>query len=92
VRVDPQRSLQAASGTFARANGGGLTWRALVAREIALSVALLAVAGLAARSFSRVMTENWRFFANQVLVAEADLVTPQYGKGLNPGTPMRRRT
>lgn len=87
LRVDPQQSLQAASGTFAGARGGGLTRRALVGCEIALSVALLAVAGLAARSFSRVMTENWHFSADHVLLAEVDLTSPQYGKGLNPTAP-----
>ena len=87
LRVDPQQSLQAASGTFAGARGGGLTRRALVGSEVALSVLLLAVAGLAARSFGRVMTQNWHFSADHVLLAAVDLTSPQYGKGLNPTTP-----
>lgn len=87
LRVDPQRSLQAASGTLAGVGGRNVTRRMLVSCEIALSVALLAVAGLAARSFSRVMTQNWHFSADHVLLAEVDLTSPQYGKGLNPTAP-----
>jgi predicted permease len=87
LRVDPQQSLQAASGTFAGTNRGGMTRRMLVGCEIALSVALLATAGLAGRSFSRVMAENWHFSTDHVLLAEVDLTSPQYGKGLNPTAP-----
>jgi predicted permease len=87
LRVDPQQSLQAASGTFAGVSGRNLTRRMLVSCEIALSVALLAVAGLAARSFSRVMVENWNFSADHAVVADTSLVMPQYGKGLNPNAP-----
>jgi hypothetical protein len=31
-----------------------------------------------------VMIENWHFSADHVLLAEVDLTSPQYGKGLNP--------
>ncbi len=85
MRVDPQRSLQAASGTLAGTSKGGLTRRALVACEIALSVTLLAVAGLAGRSFGRVMTENWHFSADHVLLAEANLMPSEYGDADNAG-------
>ena len=87
LRVDPQRSLQSASGTLAGVSGRNVTRRMLVSCEIALSVALLAVAGLAARSFSRVMIQNWHFSADHVLLAAVDLTSPQYGKGLNPTAP-----
>ena len=87
LRVDAQHSLQAGSGSVAGTNRGGTTRRALVGCEVALSVALLAVAGLAARSFSRVMTEDWHFSADHVLLAQVDLKTPQYGKSLNPNAP-----
>ncbi len=87
LRVDPQRSLQAASGTLAGASGRNVTRSMLVSCEIALSVALLAIAGLAARSFSRVMIQNWHFSADHVLLAAVDLTSPQYGKGLNPTAP-----
>ena len=87
LRVDPQRSLQAASGTLAGVSGRNVTRSMLVSCEIALSVALLAIAGLAARSFSRVMIQNWHFSADHVLLAAVDLTSPQYGKGLNPTAP-----
>lgn len=87
MRVDPQQSLQAASGTFAGARRGGVTRRVLVGSEIALSVALLAVAGLAVRSFTHVMTDNWHFSADHVLLAEVNLVTPEYGNVWDPTEP-----
>jgi predicted permease len=87
LRVDPRHSLQAASGTIAGVGGHNVTRHMLVSCEIALSIALLALAGLAARSFGRVMTQNWHFSADHVLLAEVDLTSPQYGKGLNPTAP-----
>ena len=87
LRVDPQRSLQAASGTLAGTRKGALTRRSLVACEVALSVTLLAVAGLAARSFTHVMTDNWHFSADHVLMAGVTLVRPAYGNAWDPTEP-----
>lgn len=87
LRVDPQRRLQGGAGTHAGGAVRGATRRVLVASEIALSVGLLAVSSLAARSFSRVMTQDWHFSADNVLMAEANLVTPQYGEAINPMSP-----
>jgi predicted permease len=87
LRVDPQRSLQAASGTLAGTRKGVLTRGSLVTCEVALSVALLAVAGLAARSFGHVMTDNWNFSADHVLIAGVNLVRPAYGNAWDPTEP-----
>ncbi len=87
MRVDPQRSLQAGSGTLAGTRKGVLTRRSLVTCEVALSMALLAVAGLAARSFTHVMTDTWHFSADHVLLAEVNLVTPEYGNAWDPTEP-----
>lgn len=87
LRVDPQRGLQAASGTMTGTRKGVLTRRSLVACEVALSVTLLAIAGLAARSFTHVMTDNWNFSADHVLLAEVNLMTPAYGNAWDPTEP-----
>jgi predicted permease len=87
LRVDPQQSLQKASGTVAGRSQGSRARQILVGCEIALGMALVTVAGLAGRSFSHLLSEDWHFSTDHVLLAEVDLTTPKYGKGLNPTAP-----
>jgi predicted permease len=87
MRVEPQRSLRAASGSVAGTRKRALTRRSLVACEVALSVALLAIAGLAGRSFTHLMTDDWHFSADHVLLAEVHLLSPEYGNAWDPTEP-----
>jgi predicted permease len=88
LRIDPQRSLQTAASGLGGAWRAAQTRRALVACEVALSVVLLALTGLAGRSFARVMAEDRHFAADHVMLAEAALYTPQYAdRGSPSGNP-----
>jgi predicted permease len=78
LRVDPQRSLQTASSGLAGAWKAAATRRVLVASEIALSVVLLSLTGLAARSFVRVMAKDRHFAADHVILAQVQLDRPEY--------------
>ena len=97
LRVDPQRSLQTAASGLAGGWKAARTRRVLVASEIALSVVLLALTGLAARSFGRVMGQDRHFVADHVMLAQVALYTTQYADAGafpdNPGedAPSKRR-
>ena len=92
LKVDPQRTLQSAlSGSSAALRAAKLR-RLLVAAEVALSVLLLALSGVAAQSFRRVLAENRHFAADHVLLAQSLLFAPQYDGDDPASSGAKRRT
>ncbi len=78
LRVDPQRTLQSALGSSSAALRAAKLRRLLVIAEVALSVLLLALSGVAAHSFRRVLAEDRHFASDHVLLAQTLLLSPQY--------------
>lgn len=89
LHTDPQRALQSVSTRIGYGRGAGLARRWLVSCEIACTVVLLIVTGLAVRSFSRVINERHDFDANRVTVAEVDLLDSRYEQGQDGGASAR---
>ncbi len=79
LRTDPQQGLQSGSTRIFSAREATATHRWLVGFEVASTVVLLIFTGLVARSFSRILNQDRDFDSNQVIVAQADLLSPRYG-------------
>jgi len=79
LRTIPQQVLQSGSTRIFSAREATATHRWLVAFEVACTVVLLILTSLVARSFSRVLNQDRAFDSNQVIVAQADLLTAKYG-------------
>ncbi|HEY9127315.1 MAG TPA: ADOP family duplicated permease, partial [Acidobacteriaceae bacterium] len=81
LHVEPQSVLQA-NASRATATGEAVrSRRILVGIEVACSVTLLIVTMLAARSFSRLLTQERHFHTEQIAVVRADLSAPRYSSG-----------
>ena len=78
IRSNPQRALESASTRMLRAGHTPVIRNLLIACEIAFTVVLLIVTSLVVRSFSRVLNQPHDFDASQVILAEADLLSPRY--------------
>jgi len=81
LRVLPQSALQAGSTRVSGNREAVRSRRLLVAVEVACSVMLLVVTALITRSFSRVLTQERQFDAQDVSMAKADLSGPRYSSG-----------
>jgi len=79
MHIDPRAALQANSGKVSAAREAKSARQALIATEVAFTLALLIVAGLLLRSFSHLLTQNRDFDASHVTVASLFLYAPQYG-------------
>lgn len=77
-RVDPQEALQASGRATTEGRKGHRTGKALVAAEVALSTALLLVAGLLLRSFETVEGVDLGLSTQQLLTARINLPPEKY--------------
>jgi predicted permease len=84
MHIDPQAALQANSGKISAAREATSARQALIAAEVAFTLALLIVAGLLIRSFSHLLTQNRAFDAAHVTVASVFLYAPQFGNEPDP--------
>ncbi len=75
--IDSRDTLREASRSTSSLRSGRLTGR-LVSVEVALSFALLVVAGLCGYSMLYVFTHDWGFEPRKILAAEIDLDGPVY--------------
>lgn len=78
LRSNPQRTLKSVSTRVVNADGAAFARKVLVSVEIAGTVMLLIVTSLTARSFSRVLNQHQAFNADQVTIAEVDLLGAAY--------------
>src|SRR5690606_15421804 len=78
TRVDPQRALKLSGRSFSESADAARARRALVSIEVALSTALLIVAGLLLMSFVRLDGVERGFVADNVLTAEIGLPFVRY--------------
>jgi predicted permease len=78
TRVDPQRALKVSGRSFTEPAERTRARQALVAIEVALSTALLIVAGLLLTSFVRLEDVERGFVADNVLTAEIGLPFARY--------------
>ena len=79
AQADPLRALQRGSyRNVGEGRSAGRLRTGLLIAEIACSVLLLAVTGLLAQSFSRLLTSARAVGAEPVTVAQANLTSPQY--------------
>lgn len=89
LRSNPQLALQYSSTRISQAGHTSFVRRLLITFEIACTVALLIVTGLVVRSFSRVLNQPHDFDASQVILAEADLLSPRYEQPNGSGNSAR---
>jgi predicted permease len=78
LHSNPLRALLSASTRIFRSGQTPAIRKVLITFEIACTVVLLVVTGLVVRSFSRVLNQPHDFDASQVILAEADLLSPRY--------------
>jgi predicted permease len=74
----PQHALQSSSTRVTRTGHAFFARRILIAVEIACTVALLIVTGVVVRSFSRMLNQQHDFNASRVILAEVNLLSPDY--------------
>jgi predicted permease len=79
MRVDPQSALQSSTTRVSASRESRRTRHALVAAEVACTVALLIVTGLLVRSFSTLLGQNRDFDSSHVTLTSVYLYAPQYG-------------
>ena len=78
TRVDPQRALKVSGRSFTESAEGARARQALVSIEVALSTALLIIAGLLLMSFVRLDGVERGFVADNVLTAQIGLPFARY--------------
>ena len=81
--------LQSGSPRMFGARKATATRRLLVAFEVACTVVLLIFTALVSRSFSRVLDQDRAFRSDHLIVAEVNLLNPNYNQGGNSGEPAR---
>ena len=77
-RVEPQVALQANSTRTVSSHQGSRIRNMLVAGEVAFTVVLLVITGLALRSFSHLLMQNRGFDTSHVIGAQVDLFDSTY--------------
>ena len=82
MRVDPQSALGTGTTRVSSGRESRRTRHALVAAEVACTVALLIVTGLLVRSFSEILNQDRQFDSSHVTMARVFLFAPQYGDTL----------
>ena len=78
LRVEPQVALQANSTRAVSSHQGSRIRNMLVAGEVAFTVVLLVITGLALRSFSHLLMQNRGFDTSHVIGAQVDLFDSRY--------------
>jgi putative ABC transport system permease protein len=78
ARTDPQSALKGGSQTITEGRHGGRLRRILIATEVALSAACLAVGGLLLHSFARVMQIDKGFQAEHAITVKLGLPRVRY--------------
>jgi predicted permease len=79
LRANPQTALQSNTTRTVGSQQGNRVRNLLVASEVAFTLVLLMVTGLALRSFSHLLTQNRGFDVSHVVAAQVELFSPQYG-------------
>ncbi len=79
-RVDLNEALKASAGHLRGGHRGGRLRSVLVVAEVALSIVLLASAGLLMRSFERLASANPGFQTDHLLTARLSLPVVQYSR------------
>jgi putative ABC transport system permease protein len=80
ARTDPQSALKGGSQTITEGRHGGRLRRILIAAEVALSAACLAVGGLLLHSFVRVMQVDKGFESERAITVKLGLPGVRYPK------------
>jgi predicted permease len=80
LRVDPQLVLHAGSPRAFGARKTTAMRRILVGFEVACTVVLLIFTALLSRSFARVLNQDRAFRSDHLVIAEVNLLNPQYNQ------------
>lgn len=86
LRASPRQALQSSSTRVIRVGQTSFLRKLLISFEVGCTVVLLIVTGVVVRSFSRVLNQQHDFNASQVILSEADLLSPRYEESNNNAT------